>query len=115
MNKHRIHYIFLLLVAVIGILVHTALWNTYKKIEKKEDIYYTFVEGNRLINGVNPYERVLFGDMRHNDKYATYFPLFYVLSGCSEMQYWYLLPNFSNLPCQRAALVGNFRGIILAV
>jgi uncharacterized membrane protein len=38
------------------------------------------VEGKRIDNGVNPYDLILDSDMRHNDKYATYFPLFYEAS-----------------------------------
>lgn len=49
-----------------------------------QDIYYSFVEGQRLIHGQNPYERVLTGDMRVNAKYATYFPVFYELSFVSQ-------------------------------
>lgn len=48
------------------------------------DIYYSYVEGRRLLDGENPYERVLSSDFRTNDKYATYFPLFYELSALSQ-------------------------------
>jgi hypothetical protein len=48
------------------------------------DIYYSWVEGARILQGQNPYARVLQGDMRENDKYATYFPLFYLLSASSQ-------------------------------
>ncbi len=44
------------------------------------DIYFDFLEGQRITRGENPYERILSGDMRTNQKYATYFPLFYLLS-----------------------------------
>ena len=60
----------------------------------KQDIYYSFVEGQRLLNGQNPYARILEGDMLHNRKYATYFPLFYELSfltqkaGLSTFEAW---------------------------
>ncbi len=50
----------------------------------EEDIYYTFLEGQRILNGENPYERVLSSDMLHNDKYATYFPLFFELSAATQ-------------------------------
>jgi hypothetical protein len=48
------------------------------------DIYYSFVEGGRLVNGQNPYARILQSDMVTNNKYATYFPVFYELSYLSE-------------------------------
>jgi hypothetical protein len=53
--------------------------------EKQQDIYYSYVEGQRLLNGENPYARVLESDMRQNDKYANYFPLFYELSALSQV------------------------------
>jgi hypothetical protein len=49
-----------------------------------QDIRYSFIEGQRLIKGQNPYARVLEGDLVTNDKYATYFPVFYELSFVSE-------------------------------
>lgn len=41
------------------------------------DTYYSWVEGRRILRGQNPYERILHGSMEENNKYATYFPLFY--------------------------------------
>lgn len=40
--------------------------------------------GKRILSGENPYARVLAGDMRENDKYATYFPLLYLLSAAAQ-------------------------------
>jgi hypothetical protein len=50
-----------------------------------QDIYYSYVEGRRLTEGKNPYARILDGDMRENQKYATYFPVFYELSYLSQL------------------------------
>ena len=50
----------------------------------QEDIYYSFREGQRILNGENPYERILSGNMRDNKKYATYFPVFYELSYATQ-------------------------------
>ena len=72
------------LVAVAGIYVHTSRWNTAEDTEG-QDIYYAFVEGRRLVEGANPYERILDGNMRDNDKYATYLPLFYLLSAGAQL------------------------------
>ncbi len=36
-----------------------------------EDIYYSWIEGGRILHGENPYARVLQGDMQNNSKYAT--------------------------------------------
>jgi hypothetical protein len=55
---------------------------------RDDDIYYSWVEGERILRGVNPYERVLGGDMRVNDKYATYFPGFYLLSAGLQASGW---------------------------
>jgi len=57
-----------------GALAHVRLWGTPTK---GEDIYYSWIEGQRLQQGQNPYARVLTGNLRDNDKYATYFPVFY--------------------------------------
>jgi uncharacterized membrane protein len=49
-----------------------------------QDIYFSFVEGQRVQHGENPYARILGSDMRNNNKYATYFPVFYELSLLSQ-------------------------------
>jgi hypothetical protein len=51
---------------------------------ENQDIYFSYVEGRRLLEGKNPYKRVLEGDMLENQKYATYFPVFYELSYISQ-------------------------------
>ncbi len=51
---------------------------------ENQDIYFSFVEGKRLREGKNPYARILEGNMRENQKYATYFPVFYELSYISQ-------------------------------
>jgi len=65
-------------ILVMGIAVSLQFWG-YES-PRKEDIYFTYLDGERLLQGVNPYERVLAGDMRVNDKYSTYFPGFYYLA-----------------------------------
>nr|WP_275332196.1 hypothetical protein [Nodosilinea sp. TSF1-S3]MDF0366160.1 hypothetical protein [Nodosilinea sp. TSF1-S3] len=62
-----------------------------------QDIYYIWLEGKRIVVGENPYSRVLASDMRSNDKYATYFPLAYLVSalvqklGFSDFLNWLYL------------------------
>jgi len=68
----------LTILLVLGWFVYASI-GVVKSIEE-QDIYYSFVEGQRILQGENPYERILSGDMRVNDKYATYFPLFYEFS-----------------------------------
>ena len=77
-------YIAILLVMIAGLFVHLNLWESPAKVIN-EDVYYTFLEGNRIINGENPYARILEGNMRENNKYATYFPLAYLLSGLTQI------------------------------
>jgi uncharacterized membrane protein len=48
------------------------------------DVFYVWVEGQRILHGVNPYSRVLDGDMENNAKYATYFPGYYWLSALTQ-------------------------------
>ncbi len=68
----------LLVILLSAVLVNIHLWDFAPTAE--QDIYATYLEGDRLLRGVNPYTRVLDGDMRVNRKYATYFPIFYYLS-----------------------------------
>ena len=51
----------------------------------QQDVYYSWVEGQRILSGVNPYARVLTGNMTENQKYATYFPAFYLLSSATQL------------------------------
>jgi hypothetical protein len=69
---------------LLALLVLAAAWTHYfavpKDVDTKSDLYYDFREAQRIIAGENPYDRILSGDMRTNQKYATYFPLFYLLA-----------------------------------
>jgi uncharacterized membrane protein len=70
-------------ICLLGMLTHVRLWPTVE--DRNDDIYFTFLEGDRLLRGENPYSRVLEGDMRENEKYATYLPLFYYLSAGAQL------------------------------
>lgn len=72
--------------ALLGIVVLVGLVQVihFAPTDRNQDIYFVFVEGQRILAGENPYERVLGGDFRTNDKYATYFPLFYELSALTQ-------------------------------
>ena len=65
------------LVALIAIRVNLRFWSLDTV---GSDTYYSWVEGRRILDGQNPYERILRGNMDENKKYSTYFPLFYELS-----------------------------------
>jgi uncharacterized membrane protein len=54
-------------------------------MKTRADVYYAWLEGSRILNGENPYARVLKGNMRDNDKYATYFPLYYEISAFTQL------------------------------
>ena len=69
--------------AALFLILAAILWLNalhFQEAGRDQDIYFSFVEGQRILAGENPYARVLAGDFRTNDKYATYFPLFYELS-----------------------------------
>lgn len=70
-----------LLLLAAGALLQATAWGVDSE---GYDIYYAWVEGKRLLAGHNPYARVLEGNMLENEKYATYFPLFYLLSALSQ-------------------------------
>lgn len=74
-------YAAIFLIAALVAVVHVV---RYTPTDHNQDIYFSFVEGERILAGENPYARVLEGDFRTNDKYATYFPLFYELSAASQ-------------------------------
>ena len=67
----------LLVIAFIALRVNIRFWRGNGLIT---DTYYAWIEGGRILYGSNPYERILEGNMRENEKYATYFPLFYEAS-----------------------------------
>ncbi|NEQ53582.1 MAG: hypothetical protein F6K11_26175 [Leptolyngbya sp. SIO3F4] len=75
----RFWFVFLLL-ASIGFFIHYSFWHTLAEDLQGQDMYYIWLEGKRILSGENPYARVLAGNLRENDKYATYFPIAYLLS-----------------------------------
>lgn len=81
LQSHKIALLALLVILLAGAVVNVRVWNLETK---GEDIYYAWVEGGRILGGENPYARVLAGNMRDNDKYATYFPAFYELSALTQ-------------------------------
>ena len=47
---------------------------------KYRDVYFSWLEGKRIVAGVNPYEALLESDMVHNQKYPTRLPLIYLMT-----------------------------------
>src|SRR5436190_17533828 len=80
-----------LIIMLIAIRVNLRFWSLDTV---GSDTYYSWVEGRRILDGKNPYERILHGGMDENNKYATYFPLFYETSalvqrmGIRQYQAW---------------------------
>jgi len=77
-TNNTLRLIILLVILTTGILVNLQFWS-YES-PRQEDIYFIYLDGVRLSEGSNPYERVLSGEMQVNDKYSTYLPGFYYLS-----------------------------------
>jgi uncharacterized membrane protein len=82
------HWLFLVLglvvlaMAFVALRINLRFWgiDTWES-----DTYYSWVEGQRILERSNPYERILHGDMKENRKYATYFPLFYEMSALTQL------------------------------
>jgi len=101
--NHKIHmwfqerWLFLLVgvmalaIALIAVRVNLRFWSLDTV---GSDTYYSWIEGRRILDGRNPYERILHGNMEENEKYSTYFPLFYEASalvqdmGIRQYQAW---------------------------
>ncbi len=105
------HWFFLLLssialiIALIALRIHMRFWSLDTV---GSDTYYSWVEGRRILDGKNPYERILHGNMEENNKYATYFPLFYEASallqriGVRQYQPWIDFWRYIFLACNLA-------------
>jgi hypothetical protein len=72
----------LVFLLVAGALVSILLW---KSDATGTDVYYDWIDGRRILSGENPYARVLAGNMRDNNKYTTYFPVFIILSWLTQL------------------------------
>ncbi len=66
-------------------LLLAGLYPTTQRDVTGNDIYYTWLEGERLVDGENPYSRIHGADMRRNRKYSTYLPGFYLLSAGTQV------------------------------
>ena len=74
------YWLIFLLLASAGFFIHYSFWHTPAEELQGHDMYYIWLEGKRILAGENPYARVLAGNLRENDKYATYFPIAYLVS-----------------------------------
>lgn len=82
-KTRKITWVAALAALLIGsTLVQISLWSDDPD---GYDIYYLYLDGQRITEGQNPYSRVLEGDMKLNDKYTTYFPGFIELAALTQM------------------------------
>jgi len=94
-----------LIIALIALRVNTRFWSIDTM---GSDTYFSWVEGRRILKGKNPYERILEGNMQENQKYATYFPLFYETSalvqaaGFRRYEVWINFYRYIFLACNLA-------------
>ena len=73
----------LAVVAVVGATV-AANAAFFRYVDRNADIWFIYQDGLAIADGKSPYARILDGDMRTNQKYATYFPLFYQASALTQ-------------------------------
>jgi len=87
MKAERIQIVALCLLFSVAIstisLLHLVFWRSGYETYKV-DIYYHYLRGKQLLEGENPYEKILSGNMRESKHYATHFPLFYFLSALTQ-------------------------------
>ncbi|NJR64567.1 MAG: hypothetical protein HC772_03335 [Leptolyngbyaceae cyanobacterium CRU_2_3] len=77
-------WLWLFVIVTAAVITHLDRWH-YDTLKGTQDIYYLWQEGQRLLNWENPYARVLLGNMSENQKYSTYFPVFYLLSSLTQL------------------------------
>ncbi len=66
-------------IAVLFFLVYTVNKSNYADPDTmvRTDVGNEWDEAGRISKGINPYERILQGNLIQNDKYSTLFPLYY--------------------------------------
>ncbi|HUV46982.1 MAG TPA: hypothetical protein VMW29_02500 [Candidatus Bathyarchaeia archaeon] len=74
-------YLFFCLVTITCFVILA----NYKRDTLGDDIHFVWLEGQRLLFGENPYERILLGNMREDNYYAIYFPFFYSFSALTQI------------------------------
>lgn len=101
-TQERNGTLFIAVFVIVGIILAVFTAAIYIKTDvggsevfwKQQDIYYAYVEGCRIATGQNPYARIVGQSMEVNQKYATYFPGFYLLSagtviaGARDFNHW---------------------------
>lgn len=84
-NRKIIIFSCLALLLIAGAAVHLSL---PRYDVQSTDIYFVYRDAGKILQGEDPYAAVLTGNMRQNQKYATYFPLFYLLGAATQGLGW---------------------------
>jgi hypothetical protein len=69
----------LLCIALVSIIIQIIYSANIDELIEVEDIYYVWLEGDRLASGDNPYKYILDSNLVVNEKYASYLPFYYIL------------------------------------
>lgn len=104
-NKSRLVPNSLKILLFVGLFYLVALVNGANQKAPWEygtsDISYEYQAATELKSGVNPYERILSGDLLINRKYATLFPLYYyfllLVASFSKYDFYSFLGNYRNI------------------
>lgn len=90
MQRDALFYALAAMVVAATILANAVHFRT---ADRNADSFFIFQDGLSIADGQNPYARILGGDMRTNEKYPTYFPLFYLASAATQ---WFGLRLFTD-------------------
>lgn len=86
------------------------------KTDKNQDIFYLYSDSKTLADGENPYART--ADWKVNNKYSTYFPLFYIAGtvvikmGLSDYTSWLIFWQLVMLACLIAIAILTWRMLL---
>ncbi len=98
-RSHGIAVLVLFMILISGLAMHSYLWelqpedwdqhtmfNQDNKFDlERQDIFAIFIEGDRLQQGINPYQRSLdFDTVEWNQIFATYLPISYTLAWLTQ-------------------------------
>jgi hypothetical protein len=84
MHRKSMGWVLLWVILAAAIVVHVDRWQ-FDTLKSTKDIYYLWQDSQQLLRGENPYARILLGNMDENNKYPTYFPVFYLLSYLTQV------------------------------
>ncbi len=82
--RRRAHLLVILAWVVVCVVVTARISrHAADAADREQDIHYIYLEGRGILDGVNPYARIIGSDMRHNDKFATYLPGIYLAAAAA--------------------------------